>query len=614
MARLPQPGGDTGNWGTILNDYLSQALKSDGTIKNDAVNAASIVDGSISEVLLDANVQSKLNAAATPDATSSVKGKIQLAGDLTGTSASPALVNVVTAGSAGSATSVPAITYDAKGRITAVAPATIQIAQSQVTNLATDLAAKAVDDGVVHNTSDEVIAGVKTFTSAPKLTASSTSGHVWTATGTDGSGGWAAASGGASTASTDLGSLYQPMTDIISTSALTTDQYVSALPGDYTNAWGTIWNASSFNLQGQNWVAVNSGNVAAGCQNDSNGRRVGSNVLGSVIDFEFIFTGDKLDINFQAFGPFDTQVYIEDEGRMKKAKALPMAGNINGFAFRSLRFSEIATRRIRIVLPAVYFIQINHEQSAIVRRSADRPLLLTTGDSYFESSGALNDGSTRSFATFGMVDQIIESTGFAVARLGQGGSGYFNNGAGVATDTAGPNNVTRFFSPDRVSTMTQFLGSTAKPVALLINGSINDGELSGDGVTASASGMQARCLAGWQAINSVDSLCSIIQIGPEPINDSQANVNGVHSINRTGQMNAVGIHPQAIGFVDAGNPTSPFWSGTGYDDSPTTSQQAYMIGHDQIHPNWYGHKHYGSQIAAAMKTMKVPTVRAQRTQ
>ena len=33
MARLPTPGGDPGNWGTVLNDFLSVALNADGTLK-----------------------------------------------------------------------------------------------------------------------------------------------------------------------------------------------------------------------------------------------------------------------------------------------------------------------------------------------------------------------------------------------------------------------------------------------------------------------------------------------------------------------------------------------------------------------------------------------------
>lgn len=35
MSRLPNVGGDTGNWGTILNDYLSVEHNADGTQKND---------------------------------------------------------------------------------------------------------------------------------------------------------------------------------------------------------------------------------------------------------------------------------------------------------------------------------------------------------------------------------------------------------------------------------------------------------------------------------------------------------------------------------------------------------------------------------------------------
>src|SRR5664280_2680149 len=33
MARLPTVGGDEGNWGTVLNDFLSQEHNADGTLK-----------------------------------------------------------------------------------------------------------------------------------------------------------------------------------------------------------------------------------------------------------------------------------------------------------------------------------------------------------------------------------------------------------------------------------------------------------------------------------------------------------------------------------------------------------------------------------------------------
>lgn len=39
MARLPNPGGDAGNWGSILNDYLSVEHEADGTLKSDGTLA-----------------------------------------------------------------------------------------------------------------------------------------------------------------------------------------------------------------------------------------------------------------------------------------------------------------------------------------------------------------------------------------------------------------------------------------------------------------------------------------------------------------------------------------------------------------------------------------------
>lgn len=60
MVRLPQPGGDNGNWGAILNDFLTQSHDTDGSLK----------DGVISEAKLDSGVQTKLNAAGASGVTS----------------------------------------------------------------------------------------------------------------------------------------------------------------------------------------------------------------------------------------------------------------------------------------------------------------------------------------------------------------------------------------------------------------------------------------------------------------------------------------------------------------------------------------------------------------
>lgn len=77
MARLPQVGGDSGNWGAILNDFLSQSLAADGTLNVDSVGApqlkpnsvtnAAIAPATIAEDKLATAVQTKLNAAVSAD-------------------------------------------------------------------------------------------------------------------------------------------------------------------------------------------------------------------------------------------------------------------------------------------------------------------------------------------------------------------------------------------------------------------------------------------------------------------------------------------------------------------------------------------------------------------
>lgn len=47
MARLPQPGADDGEWGTILNDFLLQSHQSDGALKTGSVGANQIADESL---------------------------------------------------------------------------------------------------------------------------------------------------------------------------------------------------------------------------------------------------------------------------------------------------------------------------------------------------------------------------------------------------------------------------------------------------------------------------------------------------------------------------------------------------------------------------------------
>lgn len=52
MARLPVVNGDDGTWGDILNDYLSQSHKSDGTLRDNAVTSNVLAPGSVSKAFV----------------------------------------------------------------------------------------------------------------------------------------------------------------------------------------------------------------------------------------------------------------------------------------------------------------------------------------------------------------------------------------------------------------------------------------------------------------------------------------------------------------------------------------------------------------------------------
>ncbi len=70
MTRLPTPGADEDGWGDILNDFLSQAHSSDGSLKSSAV------DGAVS------------------DASSGSSGAVRLAHDLGGAAAAPVVTGI----------------------------------------------------------------------------------------------------------------------------------------------------------------------------------------------------------------------------------------------------------------------------------------------------------------------------------------------------------------------------------------------------------------------------------------------------------------------------------------------------------------------------------------
>jgi len=106
MARLPILGSDEGTWGDILNTFLTVSHDNSGNLKSGVVSDANISSSA-------AIAKSKLAPLGIVDA------------DVTA------------------------------------------ISETKVTNLLSDLTAKATDTAVVHNTGDEAVGGIKTFSASP---------------------------------------------------------------------------------------------------------------------------------------------------------------------------------------------------------------------------------------------------------------------------------------------------------------------------------------------------------------------------------------------------------------------------------------------------------------
>ncbi len=187
-ARLPVPGSDDGTWGDVLNAFLKIAHNDDGSLKAAGVSAAGAEmtsnKGQVSGYpALNSSGVVPTGQLASGTATSSTflrgdgiwaappggGGGGSLAGDTDVAIVSPTNNQVLTYNSG-------TTRWENKSAlVTSVAGKTgaVTLAESDVTNLTTDLAAKAADSTVVHNTGAENIGGVKTFTSAPVVPSAS---------------------------------------------------------------------------------------------------------------------------------------------------------------------------------------------------------------------------------------------------------------------------------------------------------------------------------------------------------------------------------------------------------------------------------------------------------
>jgi hypothetical protein len=227
VSRLPTPGADSGTWGQILNDFLTTSLNEDGSLKSSAVTASGAAQNddvvhntggetinglktfttgpvvptpdsgtkAANKAYVDASV-----SAGAPDASPSVKGILQLSGDLGGTATAPTVPGLASKQAASAElTTIAGLTpanddvlQRKSGAWTNRTPAQLKLDLNLVkgdvglgnvdntsdankpisTATQTALNLKATDSTVVHLAGTETITGAKNFTGGATINGS----------------------------------------------------------------------------------------------------------------------------------------------------------------------------------------------------------------------------------------------------------------------------------------------------------------------------------------------------------------------------------------------------------------------------------------------------------
>ena len=134
MARLPQPGGDNGNWGDILNEYLSVSHGLDGVLADGSVGTDQLHDGAVNRDKLSSSVRQSLNKSdsALQNITNllSAGSNITITGD--GSDSSPYVINSQNSG--GDVVGPASNSSNAIPRFSGTSGKTIQDSQVYVSN------------------------------------------------------------------------------------------------------------------------------------------------------------------------------------------------------------------------------------------------------------------------------------------------------------------------------------------------------------------------------------------------------------------------------------------------------------------------------------------------
>lgn len=383
------------------------------------------------------------------------------------------------------------------------------------------------------------------------------------------------------------GQFFSPIAGAIP-SGIVTVGAISATAQTFTNLATYLWNSGAFNTQGQRWEAV-SGTATDGCRNAATPRTSGGVRYNHITSFEYLYTGQALDVMVIGSAYFEILVYVEHEKKMYRAALVTGGGT--GLLHLPLNFPSHFHGRIRVVIAGTLFVGVKCEQSAILKPSPERITAILDGAEWAEGAG-IKQVSGTSYLSGSLSTYLFERTGWVWFDRAQPDTGYFRNGSiTVTSDTATGTNQTRFFSQDRKDWLSPDYAE--KPIVHLITGSRDDGSGASGATGVSNGPMATRAKACYDWIRSKDRLTKIVQMSVSP-NGSGTN----HNLNLQEQ----GFATSSVKKAETIDASSWF----------NSTQRTALIGADGVNPGDELFRFWANKIGDSIANMLVSSLRARR--
>lgn len=515
MARLPQPGGDTGDWGDILNDYLSQSHSPEGILKSNSVGSSQLQPNSITssaispgavtaaKVAADVATQAGLDAVANAVATKAPLASVTATLGTPSTAATGTLIAgqmaLVNATSAAIARTLPAANSVAAGTVTGV---------------------KKIDGSVnpitVGRAGTDTITGTAVGQTARSLTLAGESVEFTS----DGTSAWVVTS--TDTPSTTLASTYTPLTGRqanlrrLLNQLKPTDYSPFTLSSDIPTVTVGVTSTITARLVGPQSDEVTE--VGSRSTWDTASGRL---PMAGLSGMDLIHKG--IAIEFRIFagytGVLPIWVFIDGQ----PTTAAPDTTSVGSVSssntyFIKLTFGSARRRRIEFFCPAAgSWYGIGVGATDIVEPAPRKPVIAWVGDSFYGgSAGTSGIASAPLLASRQLGSECYVS--------GYGGTGY---------STAG--SFAKYGDSTRVSSV-----AAAKPDLIVFQGSVND-----DG----ASTIATDAATTFAAYRAACPGASMVVLGSQP-SSASATLSANRSANITAVKTAALAEPAVIGFHD----------------------------------------------------------------